>query len=45
MDDPFGWLQGEKISAKKLQETLQKKKEIHTHLQKRFIVVLHARSN
>ena len=25
MDDPFGWLQGEKISAKKIQETLQKK--------------------
>ena len=25
MDDPFGWLQGEKISAKKIQEKLQKK--------------------
>ena len=25
MDDLFGWLQGEKISAKKIQETLQKK--------------------
>ena len=25
MDDPFGWLQGEKISAKKIQETLPKK--------------------
>ena len=25
MDDPFGWLQGEKISAKKMQETLKKK--------------------
>ena len=25
MDDPFSWLQGEKISAKKIQETLQKK--------------------
>ena len=25
MDDPFGWLQGEKIWAKKIQETLQKK--------------------
>ena len=25
MDEPFGWLQGEKISAKKIQETLQKK--------------------
>ena len=25
MDDPFGLLQGEKISAKKIQETLQKK--------------------
>ena len=24
MYDPFGWLQGEKISAKKIQETLQK---------------------
>ena len=25
MDDPFGWLQGEKISAKKSQEKIPKK--------------------
>ena len=28
MDDPFGCLQGEKISSKKIQEMLQKKNEI-----------------
>ena len=29
MDDPFGCLQGEKISSKIIQETLQKRKKLH----------------
>ena len=31
MDDPFGFLQGEKISSKIIQETLQKRNELHSY--------------
>ena len=36
MDDPFGCLQGEKISSKMIKEMLQKKIKIHTHYQKKI---------
>ena len=31
MDDPFGCLQGEKISSKTIQETLRKRNELHSY--------------
>ena len=31
MDDPFGCLQGEKISSNIIQETLQKRNELHSY--------------